>query len=102
MSTKKKASDELIKIVGKISFGMFVRSARLSMDLTQTEMAEMLDISKSNLCDIEKGRQLVSLEFAKKVAKKAKLSEEIAVQTCIQDQLKKAKLRYNIHLEEAS
>ncbi len=98
MTTKKRAVTELSKSVGPLSFGMFLRIARTSLDLTQSEMAFILDISKSNLCDIEKGRQLVSPEFAKKVAKKAGLSQELAVQACLQDQLKKAKLKYQVSL----
>lgn len=99
---KSAASKELMKSTGPLTFGMFLRVARTSMDLTQNEMAIILEISKSNLCDIEKGRQLVSPDFAKRVAKKAGLSEELAVQTCLQDQLKKAKIKYHVSLTRAS
>lgn len=102
MTIKNRATKEISKSTGPLTFGMFMRVARTSLDLTQSEMAKVLEISKSNLCDIEKGRQLVSPEFAKKVAKKAGLSEEIAVQSCLQDQLKKAKIRYNVTLIKAS
>jgi transcriptional regulator with XRE-family HTH domain len=102
MITKNRAVRELSKFTGPLTFGMFLRVARNSMELTQSEMATMLEISKSNLCDIEKGRQLVSPEFAKKVAKKAGLSEEMAVQACLQDQLKKAKIKYQVSLVRAS
>lgn len=102
MTTKNRAVTALLKSTGPLSFGMFLRVARTSLGLTQSEMAVILEISKSNLCDIEKGRQLVSPDFAKKVAKKAGLSEEIAVQACLQDQLKKAKIKYNVSLTRAS
>lgn len=102
MTTNNRATTQLSKSTGPLTFGMFLRVARNSLDLTQSEMAAILEISKSNLCDIEKGRQLVSPEFAKKVAKKAGLSEEIAVQACLQDQLKKAKIKYQVSLIRAS
>ena len=44
----------------------------------------------------------MSPEFAKRVAKKAGLSEEMAVQACLQDQLKKAKIKYQVSLVRAS
>ena len=102
MTTKSRAVVELSQSIGPLTFGMFLRVARNSMDLTQSEMAIVLEISKSNLCDIEKGRQLVSPEFAKRVAKKAGLSEEVAVQTCLQDQLKKAKIKFQVQLVRPS
>ncbi len=41
------------------------------MGVTQVQMAKKLGITKGTLCDIEKGRQLVSATFAVKVARKA-------------------------------
>ena len=51
------------KKIGPITFGGFLRSARTMKDMSQVEMAAFLGISKSTLCDIEKGRQLVSIEL---------------------------------------
>ena len=63
MSTKS-LSKALRKELGPITFGGFLISARTMKGMTQTEMAAFLKISKSTLCDIEKGRQLVSPELA--------------------------------------
>ncbi len=93
MSTKK-LSPILEKKHGLVTFALFLRVARESLGLSQTEMAKILSITKGTLCDIEKGRQLVSVTLAKKIAKKAKLSEALAIKACIQDQLNKA----NVHL----
>lgn len=93
MSTKR-LSPILEKKHGSVTFAMFLRVARESLGLSQTEMAKKLSLTKGTLCDIEKGRQLVSVTLAKKIANKAKLSEAMAVKACIQDQLDKA----NVHL----
>ena len=91
-------SSLLDKELGPVSFGGFLRGARASKDLTQTEMAKMLGMAKSTLCDIEKGRHLVSPELAAKITKKCKLSILVAVEAAIQDQLRKAKLGFKVNL----
>lgn len=93
MSTKK-LSPILEKKHGPVTFALFLRAARESLELSQTEMAQKLGMTKGTLCDLEKGRQLVSVSLAKKIANKAKLSVALAIKACIQDQLNKA----NVHL----
>lgn len=77
---------------GSPTFGGFIRAARTMKDLTQVQMAEHLGIKKGTLCDIEKGRQLVSIELAAKIAKKCKLPIEIAIECAVNDQLERAKI----------
>ena len=98
MSTEKRAIAALEKHVGSLTFGMFLRSARAAMEITQSEMARRLGVSRSTLCDIEKGRQLVSPELAVKIAKAAGLSATVAVKACLQDQLNRAKIRLKVDL----
>ncbi len=92
MTTKKRKglADLLEKELGPLTFGMFVRASRTTLDITQVELAKKLKIAKGTLCDIEKGRQLVSPSFAIKFAKTTGFSEKVAVRTCLQDQLRKA------------
>ena len=90
------ASELLRKEIGPLTFGVFLRVARTSMDITQVEMAKKLGVSRSMICDIEKGRQLVSPTLALKIAKKAKLSEKLAIKLCLQDQLNKARIKMKI------
>lgn len=97
MSTKKLRT-VLESDVGPTTFGLFIRVARHSLGLSQVEMARTLGVSKGTLCDIEKGRQLVSPQLAVKVAKKAGLSEKLAVQACLQDQVNKVKLGLTVKL----
>lgn len=97
MSTKL-ARKVLEKRLGPITFGGFLRSARTMKDMSQVEMATFLGISKSSLCDIEKGRQIVSIELASKIANKCELFEDLAVKYAIMDQLRRAGLKYNVEI----
>jgi DNA-binding XRE family transcriptional regulator len=90
MNIDRKFKSKLDAESGPLSFAVFMRSARTSMDLTQEEFGKKLGISRANVCDIEKGRHLVSTELAVKVARKAGLPEKLALQACLQDQVRKA------------
>jgi len=101
MTTKssfKPLSPFLDEILGPLTFGRFLRVARQSMELTQTEMAKRLGIARGTLCDIEKGRQTVTPTLAAKIAKTAGLSVAVAVQACLQDQVRKAGLKHTVKL----
>ena len=91
--TTKLLTKKLEKEIGQLTFGMFLRASRTSLGISQQEMATQLGMARGTLCDIEKGRQLVSIELAKKIAKKAGLSTVAAVEACFADQLKKSKLK---------
>lgn len=101
MNTKNLAK-LLERELGPISFGGFLRSARTVKGLTQKEMADFLKVSRSTLCDIEKGRQFVSVELASKIAKKCGLSELVAVECSIRDSLKRAGLRMEVSVKRAA
>lgn len=90
MNIDSKFKSKFEKDVGPLSFAMFLRVARNTLGLTQQEMGKKLGISRANVCDIEKGRQLVSAELAIKIAKKTGLSEKTALKACLQDQVCKA------------
>jgi DNA-binding XRE family transcriptional regulator len=96
--TTKSALAKLDERLGAFTFGEFLRVARESIELTQTEMAKKLKIARGTLCDIEKGRQLVTPILAKKIALMAGLSVELSVRACLQDQLRKAGLKHKVNL----
>ena len=99
MTTKKRLARELLeKSVGPLTFGMFLNAARTNLDLTQIEMGRKLGISKSSVCDIEKGRHLVSPKLALKIAKKVGFSEQLAVKLCLQDQLARDKIKMMVDI----
>src|SRR5947209_8144935 len=97
MSTKR-LDGLLKKEVGNLTFGMFLRVARTSMGLNQSAMAKKLGLKRGTLCDIEKGRQLVSPTLARKIAQKSGLSTTVAVKACLQDQLAKAHIHLKVEL----
>lgn len=99
MSTKGKKLTKLLETeLGPMSFASFLRGARASKDMSQVEMARTLGIARSTLCDIERGRHLVSPALAAQIAKTCGLSEEIAVLAALQDQVNKANLKIRLAL----
>lgn len=79
MSTNKDLLPLLEKRVGPLTFGKFLRASRTMKDMTQVQMANFLNISKSTLCDIEKDRQFVSVDLVAKIAKKCGMSQIVVV-----------------------
>lgn len=101
MSTKnikrgKKLVAVLERELGPMSFGGFLRGARASKNMSQVDMATKLGVARSTLCDIEKGRHLVSPAMAAKIAKLCGLSVELAVTLAFQDQLDRANLKLRV------
>jgi transcriptional regulator with XRE-family HTH domain len=92
---------DLEKKYGPMTIGLFLRSFRESDELSQTDYAKKLCISRANLCDIEKGRKLVSPERAAKMAKILGVPQEVLVQLAIQDELRQARLSYHVELRKA-
>ena len=86
---------------GPLSLGKFLQSIRLGEEMSQVEFSEQLGISKSHLCDIEKGRKLVSPERAAIFAKILKYSPEQFVRLALQDQVEKAGLKFKVKIEAA-
>ena len=76
----------------ELGLALFLKSHRLGEELTQTQMAKILGLSKQRLCDIENGRGVVSIKLCQKFAKKLGFPAEWFVILAIQDQINKAKL----------
>lgn len=103
MATNYRSARKVLeKYVGRPTFGMFVRAMRTLHDKTQVEMAEFLEITKSSLCDIEKGRHIVSIDMAIKIAKKCGYPEELAVKRALDDQLYRSGLDFEVELKKKS
>ena len=83
---------------GPLTFSKLARAARTSLDLTQTEMGKRLGISKSVVCDIEKGRREVSLRMAMKIADAGRISRKLAVKLCLQDKLNREKIKMTVDI----
>lgn len=86
----REAEKAIEKVRGSFTFATFMLGIRTTLDLSQVKMAKKLGISKAALCEIEKGRTLVSPQAAVRYAKKAGFSQTLALESCLQDQLRKA------------
>lgn len=103
MSTKKRYGIEsLEKKFGPMTIAKSLRATRLADEISQVDFAKKLKISKANLCDIEKGRKLISIERAAKFAKLLQMPEAYFVALAICDQLRAAELNYEVFIKKAS
>ncbi len=102
MNTKISAMKYLEKISGKsLSLGSFLESIRLGEDMSQVEFAKKIKISRSHLCDIEKGRKLVSPSRAVEFANALGYSPIQFVRLSLQDELSKSGLKFKVQLDVA-
>ncbi|MCC6812266.1 MAG: helix-turn-helix transcriptional regulator [Deltaproteobacteria bacterium] len=96
MRTKKEelipARELMEEIVGPLTFARFLRVWRELQDMTQVAAAAKLGVTKARLSDLEHGRRLASVELARSIAKRLGAPETQAIECCLQDQLRKAKV----------
>lgn len=102
MTTKKRARTVLRKLLGHVSFGEVFCALRGARELTQVEMADLLGITKQDLCNIEKGRKLVSVERAASFARSLDMSERVFAKYALQDQLHKAGLKGEVSITDVA
>lgn len=86
---------------GPLTFGRLIESLRLCDEISQVDLAKKMNVSKSQICDIEKGRKLVSAERASAFAKAMGYSVQQFVATAIEDQLRQAGLKFTVDLKAA-
>lgn len=86
---------------GPLSFGRALVSVRKSEGWSQEECARKLGLSRSHLCDVEKGRKVVSPERASKWARILGYPESVFIRLAIQAQLDAAGLRYRVEIDAA-
>ena len=83
---------------GPLTIGGVIRSTRYCEEMSLDEFAKLLGISKSHLCDIEKGRKNVSPERAYKFAKITGYSEKQWVKLALQGMLDSAGLDMEVKI----
>jgi len=112
MTTKKRprivrrATMDVSKILeelagSRLSLGDAIEAVRLSDNTSQTEMARRLGVTSQHLCDIEKGRRLVSPGRAAMFARKLGHSEAVFIKLAVQDQLSSEGLDTKVTVEVA-
>ena len=101
MTTRSKS--EAVKFLeditgGPLTLGNLLASIRLGEGKSQAEFARQLGISKSHLCDIEKGRKRVSPERAVKFAHILDYSEKQFLRLALQDIVEGLDLELTVQL----
>ena len=86
---------------GPLTLGRYLRSIREGEGMTQVDFAQKLGVSKSHLCDIEKGRKPVSAARAAELAHTLGYSEKQFVQLALEDAVKRAGLAYTVKIDAA-
>jgi transcriptional regulator with XRE-family HTH domain len=94
--TTKYTSESLNQDFGPLSFADLLLIEREDRDLSQVEMAKRLKTTRQKLCDFEKGRRIPSPKMAASWAKLLKQPQEVWVQTVLQDQLTRDKIKLKV------
>jgi transcriptional regulator with XRE-family HTH domain len=84
-----------------LSLGGLIESIRLGEEMSQAIFAKKLGVSPSHLCDIEKGRKVVSPERAARFAKILGRSPEQFVRLSLQELVDEAGLKMNVDVKAA-
>ena len=107
MNTKKQtkiydALSEISCLEGPVTFGELVKSFRVCDELTQTELAKRLGISKQHLSAIENGKKAVSTARAAKFAEALGYPADQFVVAAIEDELREAGVDLKFDLKKAA
>jgi transcriptional regulator with XRE-family HTH domain len=86
---------------GPLTLGRAIAAVRKSEELSLDQCARRLGVSRSHLCDVEKGRKVVSPERAARWARVLGYPEFVMVRLAIQGELDAAGLRYTVAIEAA-
>jgi plasmid maintenance system antidote protein VapI len=89
------------RIDGPMTLGDMLWSIRMCDELSQTEFARMLGVSRSHICDVEKGRKVVSPERAAAWAKILSYPDTVFVKLALQEQLDRAGVKMSVQVEAA-
>lgn len=103
MTTEKNEAVEFLEDLagGPLTFGRYILAIREGEEMSQIVFAKKLGMSKSHLCDIEKGRKAVSPAKAARIARMLGYSEKQFVQLAMQDAVERAGLEYKVKIEVA-
>jgi transcriptional regulator with XRE-family HTH domain len=86
---------------GPMTLGGMLWSIRMCDEVTQTEFAKMLGVNRSHLCDVEKGRKVVSPERAAAWAEILGYPDTVFVKLALQEQLDRAGVKMSVQVEAA-
>ena len=83
---------------GPLSFSELLNSIRLAENMSHSDFASKLQISRSHLCDIEKGRKAVSLARAIEFAEILGYSKDQFAKLALQTQVDSAGLKFKVSI----
>ena len=86
---------------GPLTFGMAVEALRVRDGMSQVAFAKRLGVSRQYLCDVEKGRRLVSPEQAARFAKAFGHPPNVLVRLALQDAVTESGLDLKVIVEAA-
>ncbi|MBW2719194.1 MAG: helix-turn-helix transcriptional regulator [Deltaproteobacteria bacterium] len=88
-------------LYGPVTLGGMLWSLRECDEISQAEFARRLGVSRSHLCDVEKGRKVVSAERAAAWAKILGFPPTVFVKLALQEQLDRAGVKMSVQVEAA-
>ena len=95
------AMELLESLHGPMTLGDMIWSLRECDEVSQAEFARRLGVSRSHLCDVEKGRKVVSPGRAADWAKTLGFPPTVFVKLALQEQLDRAGVKMNVEVEAA-
>ena len=100
MTTKKTVSArKALKDVLKSSFGEFIKDIRECDEISQTELAKRMQVSRQFINAVEKNKSNISLDMAIKIACALGYPYEAFVEIFLNDMLRKSGIKKIVHLE---
>ncbi len=87
---------------GPLTLGQAIVSIRKCEELSQTEFAGKLGVSKQYLSALENNRKEVSVKQAKKFAERLGQSEKVFIELALQDLLDRNNIHYSVDLHESA
>lgn len=90
---------DALKYVLKSSFGEFIKDIRECDEISQTELAKRMRVSRQFIHAIEKDKANISLEMAIKIASALGYPYEAFVEVFFNDMLRKSGIKKIVHLE---
>jgi transcriptional regulator with XRE-family HTH domain len=90
------------RILGnRLTFGAAVEGLRVGAEISQAAFARKLGVSRQYLCDVEKGRRLVSPQQAARFAKAFGHPPNVLVRLALQDAVSASGLKLRVSIDAA-
>ncbi|MBF0363907.1 MAG: helix-turn-helix transcriptional regulator [Oligoflexia bacterium] len=77
---------------GPLTFGQALAAIRETEEISQSQLARDISVSRGIICDIEKGRRMATVPLAIKIAKYLEYPPESFLVLLFKDQLRKERL----------